>query len=499
MAKKDAARRWAPDPAAVYFSDRFNVRPDVLDKYGAFDISVAQDMPLFIDPFLLFNSPKPKYQALHESIIEYLRFLKSKAEPGLGKGLIDSWYRFPEVRQNWLGFVVDGNAGHGLGRGFARDLNSALAYLLPDFGSETITESTHLEKLALIRPGVGRDTISDFTTNLIKHFLCEYTQRFTRKYIDAGLSRTFAVQRVAFNRQTETWMAGNYCLPNLDGDFVLLTPKDLLTRDDTWINHSDMVGTFDQLLAAVDDTQLRAQMQNYIARRLTEKSTPKERREAQARTIREFPILVDLYIRAKEGEKDEATSISAERTADTHAVLVSQVQAAAADLAAKTELFAKPWTSLDEAKEAVGIFKHYVEHQDGYRLINRGGGRPLASEPEVQTFFGLLLAKSRFDVNREANNGRGPVDFKISDGAFDKTLIEFKLAKSSSLKRNLQKQVEIYKLANKTKDAVKAIIVYSAEEMAKVDRVLEDLGLVDDPSVVVIDARSDNKPSGSVA
>jgi hypothetical protein len=494
-----ATPRWTPDPAAVYFSDRFRVRPDTLDKYGAFNISVVSDLPLFIDPFLLFNSRKAKYQALHESIIEYLRFLKSKANTNLTKGLIDSWYRFPEVRQNWLGFVEGGNAGHGLGRGFAADFNKALLYVLPDFGSETVTESTHLEKLALIRAGVGRDTISDFTTNLIKHFLCDYTQKFTRKHIRDELSRDFVVGRVAFNRQTETWMSGTYRLPNLDGDFVLLTPKDLLTRDDTWINHTDMVHSFDQLLAAVDDAQLRDQMQNYLARRLSQKATPKERKEAQARTIRECPILVDLYIKTKEEDKEEATSVSAERTADTHSVLVSQVQAAAVDIAAKTDLYAKPWSSFDEARAAIEAFKHYVEHQDGYTLINRGGGKPFASEKEVQTFFGLLLTQTRFDVNREPNNGRGPVDFKISDGALDKALIEFKLAKSTSLKRNLEKQVEIYKRANKTPDAMKVIIAYVEGDMERAERVLVELGLDGDPSVVVIDARSDNKPSASVA
>lgn len=489
---------WVPDPAGVYFSDRFQVNPKVLDKYGAFDISVTSDLPLFIDPFLLFNSAKSKYQALHESMIEYLRFLKSKANADLTGGLIDAWYRFPEVRQNWLGFVEGGNAGHGLGRGFAVDLNAALVSLLPDFGSETVTESTHLEKLALIRAGVGRDTISDFTTNLIKHHLCQYTEGFTRKHIDESMSRDFAVPRVAFNRQTETWMSGEYHLPNLDGDFVLLTPKDLLTRDDTWINHTDMVHSFDRLLAAVDDVQLRSQVQNYIARRLSENPTPKERKQAQARTIREFPILVDLYIKAREEDKDDATSISAERTADTHSVLVSQVKVAAADLAAKTTLYAKPWTSYDEAAEAVALFKHYVEHQDGYTLINRGSGKPFSSEKEVQTFFGLLLARSRFDVNREPNNGRGPVDFKISNGALDKSLIEFKLAKSSSLKRNLEKQVEIYKVANKTPNAMKVVIAYTDAEIEKVGRVLSELGLTDDPSVVLVDARSD-KPSASVA
>lgn len=236
------------------------------------------------------------------------------------------------MKQNWLGFVDGGNSGHGLGRGFANDLNAALVFLLPDFGSEILTESTHLEKLGLIRPGVGRDTISDFTTNLIKHFLCDYTQRFTQKHIAEDLSRDFVVGRVAFNRKTETWMSGTYRLPNLDGDFVLLTPKDILTRDDTWINHTDMVHSFDHLLTAVDDAQIRAQMEIYLARRLSQEPTRKELNEARARIIREFPILVDLYINAKEDDREEASSISAERTADAHSVLVSQVQVAAVGL-----------------------------------------------------------------------------------------------------------------------------------------------------------------------
>lgn len=55
-----------------------------------------------------------------------------------------------------------------------------------------------------------------------------------------------------------------------------------------------------------------------------------------------------------------------------------------------------------------------------------------------------------FDVNREPTNGRGPVDFTVSFGSQDASPIEFKLAKSSSLKRHLERQVEIYEKANQT-------------------------------------------------
>jgi hypothetical protein len=47
----------------VYFSDFFGVRKSTLKKYGAFNISLLSDLPLFIDPFLLFHSKKPKYRA----------------------------------------------------------------------------------------------------------------------------------------------------------------------------------------------------------------------------------------------------------------------------------------------------------------------------------------------------------------------------------------------------------------------------------------------------
>jgi hypothetical protein len=40
----------------LYFSDFFDIDCDLLEKYGVVDISLINDLPLFIDPFLLFNS-----------------------------------------------------------------------------------------------------------------------------------------------------------------------------------------------------------------------------------------------------------------------------------------------------------------------------------------------------------------------------------------------------------------------------------------------------------
>lgn len=79
----------------IYFSDFFNVSPETIEEYGAFNISLVADLPLFIDPFLLFNSYKPEYQRLHDGVIAYLRFLRDKSvDLHILLGLIAAWYRF---------------------------------------------------------------------------------------------------------------------------------------------------------------------------------------------------------------------------------------------------------------------------------------------------------------------------------------------------------------------------------------------------------------------
>ncbi len=480
---------WTADPAGVYFSDRFNVSPQVLEQHGAFDISVVSDLPVFIDPFLLFNSDKDEYKALHDQILEYLRFLRDHAHEPLDSGRIKSWYTFSEVRQNWLGFTVGSNRGHGLGKAFAVALHAALGDVLDNFGDEAITSSSHIEKLALIRKGVGRDTISDLTTNLIKHYLLRYTSEFAVAELAPAARKKVSVPRAKFNYNTQTWATAQYDLPYTEGDFVILTPADLLTKDETWINRSDMLNSFDLLPDVTDNDQLRSDVNNYLRTRLTRRSTDKERQEVYALAMLQFPELIDCYIKLKEDTGDQAVATSRDKVLGTQQLLRDQVQRAAHDLSQKTDLFEKPWTSYDEALRAVATFKHYVENQDGWRVINRGDGKAFANEAEVQGFFGLLLQASRFDVNREVNNGRGPVDFKISIG-LDKALIEFKLAKSSSLERNMENQLAIYETANKTDRSVFVVIGYTRTEITKAERVRKKLKLDegDAKNVVIIDA-----------
>lgn len=297
----------------VYFSDYFCVTEKALEKYGAFNVSLVTDLPLFIDPFLMFNSKKQEYQTLHDAMIDYLAFLRDQVQTGpVSPGLAKAWFRFSEVKQNWLGFTASGNSGRGLGTHFSSALQANLQKIFADFGKEAVTQGSHLEKLCLIESKVGRDMISDFTTNLVKEYLLNFTQGFAKKHIDKSLRKIISVKRVHFNYRTRTWASARFDLPWYVGDYVLLTPIDILTKDNTWINRTDLIRDYDNIPDAVPDDQLRAQVNQYFMSVLPKRPKKKDKDEAVAKTILKYPELIDYFIKYKEEHGDEAAKMSVE-------------------------------------------------------------------------------------------------------------------------------------------------------------------------------------------
>ncbi len=483
----------------VYFTDAFEVDASDLEAYGAFNVSVVNDLPLFVDPFLLFNSKKPEYRTLHDDMIRYLRFLRDKALAGaVDNGLMEAWFTFHEVKQNWLGFSKSGNTGSGLGTDFARALHANLNTVFKSFGEEKVTKGSHLEKLTLIRAGVGKDNISDFTTNLIKGYLLDYTQSFAQSHIRVELCRGYKVPKVSFNYETETWEPGTFALPSYKGDFVILTPKDMLTKDDTWINRPDLLDDFELIAESLPNDSLRALINNYFRQQLPKKPNEQETAEAKARTIQCYPEIIEYYIREKEENGDQAQSTSRQKVLETERFFIDGIKSLIGTLLAETSFYSSKGDTYAEARERVEFLKDVIENKDGYRIFWRDG-QPIRKEEDLQILYRLTWCGTPSDINREVNNGRGPVDFKVSRGARDKSLVECKLASNSKLRQNLENQVEIYQRASDATRALKVIIYFTQTELSKVQGILKDLKLVDVQDIILIDARCDNKPSASVA
>lgn len=492
----------------IKFNKYFFVKKQDLDKESFFNISLISDLPLFIDPFHLFYNPNKDYQKLHKGIIDYLAFLKGVSAQYNGvkipEKVISAYYRFPEVKQNWFGFSYIGNEGRGLGKKFAAALNENFNELFNDFGSGK--KSYHLEKLTLIADRVGKDSISDFTTNLIHGFLAHKTEEFTKKYIDKSKTGNFTIKRAEFDHTNQVWKPRVYTLPKYNGDYVLLTPKDLLTKNDTWINKSDFINEFEEIPVAMSNDALREQLSRYFNQKLKEHEktrlnkktkkaegyqTQETRGKAVIETVRKFPQTIDVYIKIKEDKGDQAKVLSEGYVSETEIFFENQFS----NFAQSVDTSKKKPTSYQEAYDRALYFKECVELHDNYKNLY-DGDKP-ANEDWIQRMFWFVWYGSESDMNREPANGLGEPDFIASQGRKDKTIVEFKLASSSSLEKNILKQLEKYKEVNKTDKGIWLIVFFTFEEHQKVLDILKKHKLEDDKNYILVDARKDNKITAS--
>lgn len=487
----------------VYFSNIFDIDSALLEDYGALDISLINDLPLFIDPFLLFGSNKKEYQELHKDILRYISFLKSKSQ-NVTEGQLYAWYMFPEIKQNWLGYSLVGNGGRGLGMDFALSFSANLDIIFDDLGNEKVSKTSHLEKACLFNVGVGRDNISDFTTNLIYPFLLEYSEAFALQYLKDNQCKKVKVAKAYFNYVLERWMPKTYTLPYFNGDFLLLTPKDLLTKDDTWINRNDLTSHYSEAVRGIPNSALRAEIDNYLRSNLPaptpkkKQPTVKDRAAAITKVLQRYPQIIDYYIKIKENTISSAKNDAKLNVSEIQNMFIGGVTQLIEELAANTEYFKKSdkGDTYPESLKRANYLKQVIENNDGYRIFYYKGN-PIKREADIQIIFRLTWYSTKFDVNSEVNNGRGPVDYKISNGSKDNTLIEFKLASNSKLKQNLANQVKVYEDANQTRNSIKIILYFSPDELMSVNLILKELKLEGKKDIILINAGKYNKQSAS--
>lgn len=488
--------------AKIHFSDYFDISPEIIDGYGAFNVSLINDLPLFIDPFLLFNSKNDTYQTLHNQIIRYMKFLRDVSlNDDVPLPLMKGWFTFPEVKQNWFGLSKVGNDGRGLGNDFAVALHKNLKNAFSDFGNESVTRSSHIEKLCLLKDGVGRDNISDFTTNLIKKFLAEFTQNFALKHLKQNQRKCVALRKVIFNYDTRSWVSESFQLPYINNDYILLTPKDILTKDEEWINRPELIDRFPEIANALPDPVLRAQVNDYLLRTLPigPRVKEKEKREAISRVIEHFPQVLDYYIRDKENSGEQAISYAEIKVRQVEDIFIEKVRSLVNQHLDPNGFYKLPYGTYEEAYQRLIFLKDVIENKGGHKIFYLSG-KPVEREADLQVLYRLTWYATPSDITREANDGRGPADFKVSRGVSDKTIIEFKLAKNSQLERNLQNQCKVYELASDTTNpSIKAILYFDDSQYTRVSNILKKLNLVGNKNIVLIDACDYNKLSGSLA
>lgn len=493
------------------FAEYYNINPDILNKYGAINPCIAYDLPLFIDPFLIFASEKKEYKNLHASIIKYLRFLLDIAPTiNINSGKFKHWFVFSEIKQNCFGYSENGNDGKSGAKKMGRALKNNLEKIFDSYGISELENVIHLSELNIIEKGIGKDNISDFTTQLIFEYLLEYTQTFTLTYISENQRIKKTINNAYFNYEFKRWLPKEFVLPKYGRDYMLLVPKDIVVREELWINKEDMLESFEQIPIAISNLELRDTLSNLYYQALPQvkkkdgtirEPYKKEKRAAAELTITKNPIAIKYYIKSKE---DNRMSIVEKNTRlmDFEINRISSIiPSLASELATrlKKELSVKPIAndSYSESISRILYLKKVIECQDGYKLFYDSEGNIIRREIDLQKYFKAVWYASDFNADSEVNNGRGPVDFKVSYGKNDQTIIEFKLASNNQIKDNLKEQAEVYAAANDNPKIIKVIMFFTYEEEKRIKNILQELDLLNKNNIILIDARNDNKLSAS--
>lgn len=332
------------------FSTYFGVKHQQLQEHGAFNISLISDLPLFVDPFLLYESENGKYQDLKDEVQKYFLMLYKTKTP-------KSLCAFNEVPNNWFGYCEYGNKGHGLSNKFAKDLKDNIHIMFED-------DFIHIGKLSLIKKDLGADNISDLIVVIIKHYFLSYTESFVEKYmIDSDKVDVFPVKKAKFNFYTDEWESGEYKLPFIlneknEKEYVILTPKDLLTKGDSWINESSMITDFEDVVSSIGNDELRFRLLALETKYLPLKDkdfTKEEKETARKIVIEEEKSFINYYIEFKIKHKRDAYSVSLEKINDIELRYIYKIKETVENLSNNTDFYTS-----NDIDHKIKILKEYI-------------------------------------------------------------------------------------------------------------------------------------------
>lgn len=208
------------------------------------------DLPLCIDPFLLYKSRRPELQQAHGLMVSLFNDAFAAFRSG-DIGRIQTLIDFPEVPEIRFGYARASVAGHGVGPVLSHLVIRTLenSPLLVERGLR------HVEELQLLGLGIAEDRICDISAGIMKQFFITYTQDQCRKW---NIPVTDAVPlRHVWDLSERRWTDEHVSIP-IDPETrlgILLVPRWIVRRL-PWINYQDYLRSD---LAAFLKSNLRGQ------------------------------------------------------------------------------------------------------------------------------------------------------------------------------------------------------------------------------------------------
>lgn len=222
------------------------VRPRLNDYHGILLLQdkvdyaipfIDEDIPLFLDPFLLWKSPSQMDNGIHASIIDSFNHIGYLASKGNKYEAIQQLIYASECDAVGLGSSKN-RKGRRIGESTANEIIS-LFEKIPQLKT---TGFSHIEEIQLLVDKVAKDRISDIACNYMSSFLIDYTQQ---NCSDAGIPMELVKNVVAYDVKKHCFKEEDVQLPVNPNTHapIWLVPKRWL-RFSPWISQDDYFSNY---------------------------------------------------------------------------------------------------------------------------------------------------------------------------------------------------------------------------------------------------------------
>lgn len=415
----------------VRFSEVFELELDEQDDW--FDPFLEADTRLFVDPFLVYADDEEHWAAAHGRLIDFFNMvLELVALSGFRRHsahwrAAERLMVFPEPAEFCLGFAESSTAGAGSGRG----LQAGMLEGAKSSVQLGILAVEHFEELTLFESGIGADRIGDITCNVLKHEFVEYTQGVAARH-DVP-TESIRLRHATWNRDARAWLDRFVNLPRnpYSGRAILLAPRRFLRE----LPSVDPVDFWNWCWSNANE-EIRGAFNYDIGRHVDGRTI--------ARFARLNPHLAGKYLRHLEEQPKPPYDFERDPQWQVEWYAAG---ARFADQIPLARLATTPAEFCDFVEAIVSAFAQNVEEQDGWILLWNDEERPRAERIVQALFRSTVIHYCRandIDLSGESNAGRGPVDFKFSQGWEARAVVEVKLTNNSRYWHGLTRQTPQY-------------------------------------------------------
>lgn len=466
------------------FSEAYNITKTESDEW--YDCFLMEDTLFFVDPFLIYQSDDDLWRDAHDTLTKFFNdaitlVVQSRMnESSLAWCKAKRMLTFPEPDEVCLGYSEGSAEGGGSGPKGAEMMLSNIKSAI----GNGLEEVSHFEELTLFGENIGADRISDITINILKASFILYTQAVCNTKNIA--LKEFRIRNARFDSINKRWIDERVMLPLnpiREGPVILVPeaflrdlPKPFLDYRDFWTFAWE---NFNENLR--DDFNFDLSQNVDLSEII--------------RAARENPDIVESFVEEKIRHPEPSYNMEQDN-----------------------ELLDKWWERGEEIAGGYGVrppnqqqnfadfieslvneYKHSIEQEGSWNLLRNDNGTPRKERASQSLFRSSLkhyCVANNIDLSNEPNAGRGPVDFKFSQGWKDRALIEIKRARNTKFWNGLSAQLPQYLDSEQIQTGIFVVIMESDQDYKNkrgemISSILAEIqeSTKKDIRVVIIDSR----------